>query len=299
VEGMQGFTVEDATFRWNNWGGLGIRSSENVVVRRSVAIYNGARGMSDWKNRNMLFEDTETSYNNWRGAWGRWHDWSAAGIKNMLLHGGVFRRHKSVGNAAFGFWLDTDNRDIRIDDGFWCDNIGGAFVEASQGPITIARATICKNTSAGLVASTSGHVTVRDSILYDNGDDAQFATNDEPFGTIRDWETGHTLILRTEHWTFCGDAFVATKRSQAFLSLPSWDFFHRTLNAAQNVYWNPVRPDAFWVRGPVMGGQALDLPAWRRTSGQDEGSIYADPKFADPDRGDFTRLPSSPWRRCP
>lgn len=303
VDGMTTFVVEDTVFRWNNWGGLAISASADVVIRRTTGIHNGGRGMSDWKNKRLLFEDTETSYNNWRGAWGGFYGWAVAGIKNMLLHDGVFRRHKSVGNATYGFWLDTDNRNITIENGVWCGNVEGAFIEASQGPIVIARTVICRNKSIGLVTSISGHVTLRDSVLYDNGEDAQFATNDMDSGTAVDWETGETMTLRTEHWTFCGNVMVGTKRRQYLLSLPSWNFFRDTLRSTQNVYWNPARPDIFWLRSLVIGGhslagRSLDLPGWQRMSGQDAGSVFADPKFSDASGWNFSPLPSSPWRKC-
>ncbi len=304
VDGMRAFVVEDTTFRWNNWGGLAISGSADAIIRRTTGIHNGARGMSDWKNKRLLFEDTETSYNNWRGAWGGFYGWAVAGIKNMLLHDGVFRRHKSVGNATYGFWLDTDNRNITIENGLWCDNVEGAFIEASQGPIVIARTIICRNKSIGLITSISGHVTLRDSVLYDNGGDAQFATNDVDSGTAIDWETGETISLRTEHWTFCGNVLAGTKRRQHLLSLPSWDFFRDTLRLAQNVYWNPARTDVFWlrsivIRGHSLAGRSLDLQGWQRISGQDAGSIFADPRFADANQWNFSPLPSSPWRKCP
>jgi hypothetical protein len=298
VDGLNGFVAEDITVRWNNWGGFGVTNSAHVIVRRSTGNHNGARGMSNWKNRDMLYEDTETSYNNWRGAWGGFYGWGVAGIKNLLLHHGVFRRHKSVGNETYGFWLDTDNREVTVEDGYWCDNADGAFVEASQGPIVIARTIICKNRSSGLITSVSGHVTVRDSVLYDNGTGAQFATNDMSSGTVTDWETGQVLILRTENWQFCGNAFVATRPGQELVSVASWDFFQRTLRSSQNLYWNPVRRDVFRIRGSGIGGRSLDLPGWQRALGQDAGSVFADPGFADAPHWDFTPLPSSPWHRC-
>jgi hypothetical protein len=297
VDAMRDFVVEDTVFRWNNWGGLSVTASARVTVRRSRADHNGARGMSTWKNRDLLYEDDDTSYNNWRGAWGSFYGWSAAGSKNMLLHRAVFRRHTSVGNATYGFWLDTDNRDITVDGARWCGNTDGAFVEASQGPITLAHTVICGNAGAGLLVSMSGHVAVRDSVLYQNGADAQFTTNDIPSGTIRDWETGETVALRTADWTLCGDAFVAAKPEQRLLSLPSWDFFRRSLRADQNVYWNPRQPEAFWVRRAIAG-RAFDLEGWRRAWGQDRASVFADPGFTDPARGDFTPQPSSPWHPC-
>jgi len=59
--------VEDCQFRWNNWGGLGLELSRNVTARRNGANHNGGAGIVTYKTRTLLFEDNETSYNNWRG----------------------------------------------------------------------------------------------------------------------------------------------------------------------------------------------------------------------------------------
>ncbi|MFH1923394.1 MAG: hypothetical protein ABIP48_26320, partial [Planctomycetota bacterium] len=34
---------------------------------------------------NVLFEDTENSYNNWRGEWGEYDSWSVGGTKFLVI----------------------------------------------------------------------------------------------------------------------------------------------------------------------------------------------------------------------
>ncbi len=293
-----GVLVEDAKFQWNNWGGLAIDASRNGTVRRSIGSHNGGRGMSDWKNKNLRYEDNDTSFNNWRGSWGQFEGWTTAGIKSLRLHGGVFRRHRAVGNRASGFWLDFDNQNVVIEDGYWCDNLGGAFIEGSQGPITVARTIICANTTAGLAISVSQNVVLRDSVLYGNGPHEQLAVNDLVSGTVDNWETGQTLTLRTQSWTLCGNAFVGLDPGQFLVSLPDWDFFRNTLRSSRNVYWSPRGHNAVWLRTSHLTGRALDLAGWQKASGQDADSAFTDPRFTDPGRRNFTPLPGSPWRKC-
>ncbi len=290
--------IEDSTFLWNNWGGLAMNMSVNAVVRRSGANHNGARGMSTWKAKNVLFEDNETSYNNWRGSWGDFFSWATAGIKNMFVHKGTFRRHRSIGNETWGFWLDTDNQNVTIEDGVWCNNNAGAFVEASQGPITIARAIICINNSTSLGTSISQNVTLQNSIIYNTAPYPLFEINDLPSGVVQNWETGQEMMLRTQQWTLCGNVFISTGRSQYLFSVPDWNFFLNTLRSSRNDYWNPHTRAAFWLRASPRTGRALDLSGWQALLGQDSDSIFADPRFADPGKGDFQPLLSSPWRKC-
>lgn len=61
----------------------------------------------------------------------------------------------------------------------------------------------------------------------------------------------------------------------------------RGLVTKANCYWHAGRPVTF------PGG--VDLAA-RQAAGQDDGSIVADPKFADPTAGDFALAVDSPVR---
>jgi len=127
--------VEDCQFVWNNWGGFGFGVCEKVTYRRNVANYNGDVGMTGWKLKNVLCEDNETSYNNWRGAQGNYKGCSAAGMKNLCIHKAIYRNHRSVGNQTRGFWFDCDCENIVVDHAFWCGNeTDGIFFENDRVP---------------------------------------------------------------------------------------------------------------------------------------------------------------------
>lgn len=160
--------LEDCTFRWNNAVGLKILSSRNVTVRRSAAISNGIDGMSAYKAGAVLLEDTVTAYNNWRGGWGGLYGW-AIGQKFMHVHGAVIRRHRSIGNLTRGFWLDTDNVDVAIEDSVFRDNRrDGLFVEANNGPIAVRSSLFAGNGAAGLLVAHSRQVTLDGNSLCSN-----------------------------------------------------------------------------------------------------------------------------------
>ena len=130
--------VEDCQFRWNNWGGLGLGRSRNVTARRNGASHNGGTGIGTWKTNTLVFEDNETSHNNWRGKKGGFTGWAVAGMKNLYMHGGIFLRHKSVDNQTHGIWFDTDCENILVNEAVFCSNLRyGIYLEANQGPITI------------------------------------------------------------------------------------------------------------------------------------------------------------------
>jgi hypothetical protein len=72
--------------------------------------------------KTLLFEDNETSANNWRGAMGKFYGWAVAGVKSMRVHDGIYRRHRSVDNLTRGMWFDYDNVNIEVDNAILCSN---------------------------------------------------------------------------------------------------------------------------------------------------------------------------------
>jgi hypothetical protein len=291
---MTNLVVQDTVVRWNNWGGLAINQSADVTAVRNIASHNGGRGMEAWRVRSLHFAGNDTSSNNWRGGWGHFTGWAAAGFKAMQIHGGAIDHHEARFNRAHGLWLDTDNEHVTITDGVWCSNLrNGGFIEASQGPITIVRATSCGNGQRGILATESSHLTVRNSALYGNGE-AQFEVGGEPSRRVTNWETRRTADVRTENLTLCGNAVVGEKDGQDVLAVPSWTFLLSSLRSSRNDWWNPHTAASFRLEGSTH----LDLAGWRRASGQDADSVYADPHFADPANGNFTPLAGGVWPKC-
>ena len=287
-------TVEDAVFRWNNWGGFGVYGATTVTARRNVANNNGGRGMAAWKVRGIAYDDNETSYNNWRGAWGQFTNWAMAGIKLLRLHDGAVRRHKALGNHAYGLWLDFDNQKVTIAGGLFCGNLlAGAFVEASQGPIALVGVTACANGQAGVFTTESQNVTLKNSLVYGNGD-VQLMVGGSVSRPVDNWETGQPMTLQAKNWTLCGNAIVATSGTQYVLGVPNWEFFLTTLRSTRNTWWNAAKPGAFRFNYTTD----LDLAGWQKMSRQDTDSVFADPRLAAQSNYRFTTLLGSPWQKC-
>ncbi|MGH9917062.1 MAG: right-handed parallel beta-helix repeat-containing protein, partial [Pyrinomonadaceae bacterium] len=152
---------EDVQFVWNNTNGVALISSSHITLRRTVANHNGLGGMTGFKLKNILFEDTETSENNWRGDMSDYRDWGVAGLKFLAVHTGVFRRHVARNNLTRGFWLDFDNSDIVIDScNFTANKADGIFLEANSGPIKMIETKISGNEGPGLLTSAAHNLTL-------------------------------------------------------------------------------------------------------------------------------------------
>jgi len=102
------------------------------------------------------------------------------------------------------------------------------------------------------------------------------------FAAARDWQLQRTKV--EEHTSFVFRRNIVWWNSAAPLVRGDWT---KGLETDHNCYWNAA--------GPVRFPGQMKL-ADRQAAGQDEGSIAADPGFADPAAGDFTLAADSPVR---
>jgi parallel beta-helix repeat protein len=292
--------VEDCRFRWNNWGGLGFGRSRNITARRNEASYNGGAGIGTYKTRSVVFEDNETSHNNWRGIQGGFTGWAVAGMKHLLMHGGVFLRHKSLDNQTHGIWFDTDCENILINEAVFCSNLRhGIYIEDNHGPITIKDSRICRNKDYGIFIANSARVNVEGNILYGNsGSQIMVSGLSDSARPETNWETGEKRALLSEQAVWIHNAVVGTEAKQSLVSTsispPMWRHFVDSLKSDRNVWFHPQNSRVFQVAGGYRGDRG-DFKAWQSITRQDGNSAFADPRFRDSANNDFRLLPDSPY----
>ena len=102
------------------------------------------------------------------------------------------------------------------------------------------------------------------------------------FAVARDWQLQRTKV--EDHTSLVFRRNIVWWNSQAPLVRGDWT---KGLLTDHNCYWNAA--------GPVRFPGQVKLED-RQAAGQDEGSIVADPRFADPAAGDFTLPADSPAR---
>lgn len=262
--------IEDCDFSQNNWIGLSLSGSNGLTIRRSTANQNGATGIDGYKLKNVLLENTDTSYNNWRGALGRFYGWSVAGAKFGAMHGAVIRGHRSVRNQARGLWIDYDNTNISIEAGWWAWNWNdGVFLEASQGPILLKDSVIWANQNggSGVLGANSQFVALQNNTICSN-QNAQISISGDLDRQVTDFETGVTSDLRIANWTLDGNLIGSADASQMLFTTPNWSSFLSTFSSANNTWSKPGDPHAFSI-----GGSALTFPDWQKRTA-DYLSVY-------------------------
>ena len=239
--------VEDCGFFWNNWSGMTFtssmpHSSDSMIARRNRANYNGAIGLEASRVKDLLYEDNETSYNNWRGALGQLYLWSNGGVKHLYIHGGVYRRHRAVGNRAPGYWFDTDCTDIEIDQAYCAQNYIGMFIEASEGPTSITDSAISDSETDGIFTEGGDNVTLQGNTISGNaGAQIRVLKGVRP---VKNWETNENLKLVAERWTLQKNRIVGADAAPQLVKIgnsagANKDLFLSTLTSDENIWFSP------------------------------------------------------------
>lgn len=317
--------MEDCVVRLNNTDGMKSEGAaapfiEDMTLRRSRFINNGRSGMTLRRARNVLIEDCETSYNNFRGLWADFiSGWAPSGFKTQRTKITTWRRHKAIGNHATGMWWDSENADILVEDSFMSGNIfRGMFIENNQGPALARRNIITKtgtsdddapNSQAhALSISTSVDVTLENNIVYDNIA-PQFGVWSRPErADTEDYITGEPYANTVRRLTMRYNVFFAKDDGQLVFDIPKnsrnaepFDFFYDTLNSDNNLFWNPQRQDVFLTREfPTANSEPIlaqtTLAGWQSFTNTEANSLFARPLFYDADTNDFRVQSDSPVR---
>jgi hypothetical protein len=277
--------IDPVQANWNNWGGLGVFSSSNVTVQNSVANYNGGIGFMGCKSQNILFSFNESDYNNWRGAQSSYYDWGMGGAKFFQMRGATVQDHFSYNNQAQGLWFDTDNKNITINRPTLAGNTTAALqIERNEGPVTVENGHLCSSGS-GVNLLTSEQVKIQNNIIYNNGAtnkyQAQIYLAGQAGGiVITDWQTGQSYDLFTKGLVLTGNTFVDGAAGQnvfgTYLGGSDWSDFANTLNASNNVWYDPFVATSF----KVVNGHLVNLAGWQSAVGTDYASKWAAPAIS-------------------
>ena len=273
VSASDGTRFEHCTIVDTNWTGLYVGESAGVRLRNLVLNHNGGQGWAMFRVRDLVVEDSETSYNNWRGALGGFTGWSI-GNKILSAHRLRIYNHRAIENASRGLWLDYDIADAVVDSLVAMRNKrDGIWIEASQGPITVTRSTISDNAEAGIHSTFSRNVVVDSNIIAGNGE-AQLKIGGASTRVVRDFESGRDLYLSAGGWVITRNVFgissanasagVLTVLRTEAMSDADWSGFARTVVSNENVFRAAESAVVFQILGRRMG-----LTSWRRLTGQD------------------------------
>jgi hypothetical protein len=280
--GGSNILIDDCTFNQNNWDGLSISGNpaSQVTIQNSEADGNGENGIAMSKVENLLFQNDQTSSNNWRGAAGGFVGFDADGMKISRLHDAALINYVSSYNHTGGVWLDTDSKNVMIANSQFCGNLtNGIFVEASEGPVNLQNVLLLRNVSNGLQVANSTNLAIMNSVAYGNKG-GMFIGGSDSARNVSDFETGEQYSLYSQNISLNGDVVAGTSSQQYVLTSSlrgSWASFVQTLSSDHNDWYGATNSAPF---STLYGRQ--NLAGWQRSTRQDANSTSVAPSIQLP-----------------
>jgi hypothetical protein len=279
--------LDTDSFIWNNAQGLAlVNPVTNVTVLNSTAKHNGASGFQAWEAKNVLWQGSTASYNNWRGAQGAYYTWNTGGYHIFSDHNETMTGVNMTDNQTFGIHWDTDSQNVTVSSMFNSGNLVAALNEKNEGPITITSSKFCNSTYsasgyAGFVLRNSDSTSITNSTFYNNSVAQVLITGVSGGISVTNWETGQAYNLITGHLTFTGNTVEGIGTTQqlfkdGYLGGTDWTDFQSTLKSSSNTWYSATNTTGFSVPTPKNG--TLDTFAqWQSVTAQDSNSKFAAP----------------------
>ena len=336
ITGCSNVLIEDVLSQWNDGAGLFVEgnpafpTSTDITLRRVRLVHNGGTGLVVTKLKNVLVEDCETSFNNFRGEWtGYSNPQGPAGVLASHVHGSTWRRQRAVANFSRGLRWETDCTDLLVEDGIVRDNLfSGLLIENCPGPSAVRGCFVSGNKTladarpeasqpAAVSVEASPDVTLENNVIAGNAM-PQLGLRDVAERTDGvNFETGARTALRAERHAYRHNAFWGADAGQLLCDLPVADrtgksdfaFYYGTLDSDENCFWNPGLAEPFCTYDRTAYRRpGMTLAGWRTflsahagagSGGQGErrpeaGSLWQDPQFMEPAEGDYRLQAQSP-----
>ncbi|MBN1863447.1 MAG: right-handed parallel beta-helix repeat-containing protein [Victivallales bacterium] len=288
--------AENLDIAWTDYAGLGVYGTHNTLIG-CVSNYNGHIGMDGNGTGHRIINCT-TSHNNLRD-WSP--SWSAGGVKFVHMWDVLVSGHLAEYNNGPGIWFDIFLAQVTVENSISRFNKGpGIFYEISER--SVIRNNLCYgNTQRGIYISNSSHCAVLHNVLYGNGmsgivvhggvrqEGYAYGHPENRLISASDNEVRGNILMDNCRPGLCLDGWE--ERPELIMPDPAQPS-NRGNISDNNVFWrSDGRPITFWYD---WGNESFSFDEWRDRVGNDRVSIIADPKFVDPENGDFCLSPDSP-----
>lgn len=288
----------------SNNGQLGLENyCDDALMRRNRANDNGFGGIMGGNANGWLLEDNQTNRNAWRSWAGGYKGWATAGLKVLDVANFTARRHEAKYNYADGFWIDTNNTNITLENSTVSHNLlDGVFLEASAGPFMVKNNLICNNGWADLLLSAVAKVTLENNRIVSSAPVGQDPTakalgvavfyselrrKDDLFGfgqfPMRDITFRNNKIVATGQrnltggWIYYKPNDPADDEKQA-----DYETLVRTLRSSGNTWYSPLAKPFGWVDTAKGYGENYDFATWKTLTKQDANSSFSNPNLTCP-----------------
>jgi hypothetical protein len=219
-----GLTLQDVTLAGHAYTAFGAAYVKGLTVTNSRFDDNGVNGFVCFRSTGLAMTDTTVVGNNWRG-WPAEHKGWDSVMKFSGCRDVTAKRLRVTDNWGNGFWLDSDNKRVVLQDSLIARNqLKGIYLENNQGPIQLVSNRICDNVFAGLADAQSDRVSVQDNQIFRNTSYNVLFTGTYAGQQMTDWQTGEVTTQKTLYWRFTGNLVSGSGSA-------GWLWWHTDYNA--------------------------------------------------------------------
>ena len=284
------WTVSNCTFTYGDFCGIHVTGEDHRIIN-STFNNNGILGISingsdaahDWKPydrppQNILLDDNETSYNNYR-LFNKY--WSGGGLKAIpSIKGITVLKHKASHNNGAGIWFDGLCKNITIDRCIVTDNTGnGIFYEISD-QASITSNLVIRNLH-GIYISASDDVAVLNNTVVNNWAGIVFhgmPRIEHP--SLRNNKANNNIVSES-HWV---DLVIYTNLHTASGNTSDNNLFFRPDGTVKISWTNHSGYDVNFT----------SIEAFASAKGQDIHSLNDNPQWKSPESDNYELKDSSP-----
>jgi Ricin-type beta-trefoil lectin domain-like/Right handed beta helix region len=299
--GCNNIGIDNVRIVGNGQGGFQSFCND-TVIRNSVVSDNGYAGLFGAFASGWRLDGNTTDGNGWRAWAGGYKGWSTAGLKAIVMQDFVVRRHRSVGNLADGFWIDTQSSNVVLEDSVIANNLwNGLFLEASAGPFTVRNNLICGSGLSDVLLGSVAKVSLENNrILSTAAVNAEVPPQSTAifFGETRRIDPGlgngglgttpgeyplREIMMKGNTITAQGAGrlltgnywyWADTTRPDSAQVRADHAVFMRTLVSDNNT-WSADQPLPFNISALATGyGEAFNFAGWQAVTGQDKASRF-------------------------
>ncbi|MEM3088918.1 MAG: right-handed parallel beta-helix repeat-containing protein, partial [Candidatus Bathyarchaeia archaeon] len=319
IESSYGWIIEDCRVEWANGTGLRLNNSSHIAVRRCSFNNNGQLGVGVSDGYELTFEDSETSYNNWKGYNSAWESGGvkvASGARHVK-----FIRHRSAFNHGPGIWLDYAGYGNQIIGSSLHDNTANAGIQIEVTFGVLIANNLCYRNSAsskggasffgsGILLQNSGFCFVYHNTCVDNDNGLSLVAGGRPVLSMGNRIFNNVFAFNREYQIRVWDSVFQRATGLTF-PIPNFvpnpkEWIEKQLNRFDyNLYFDDMGRELIDWGGPYNNGTSdkgkyKDLKEFSlKTSlngglAQETNGIVSNPGFINRKTQDFRLGSTSP-----
>ncbi len=307
----QRWLVENNNILWSSYAGIAFRHSNHCIVRNNLVDWSGAENVVGNSTANLLFENNRLRHGNWQR---QGPGFEGGALKMVSTYDSLYRNNEAAYFYGYGMWFDIGCGDNTFQGNAVHDSVNGSALFAEISWRVHFRDNIVYNNEFGLSPGESSECELTRNVVFDNDwgvylrDDGQRKTSTE-YGRQSVEDFRKNLLADIPGLDPARVARLGEDYKRYWIDPPNFQVaytrfsdnivfnngigytehrrYGQPSDLADAIHDNGSDGNLFWADSPrdiigyETGGGAktgyADLAEWRRLTGRDAHSVYADP----------------------